>query len=162
MTAPRFSTAHAANAVLRRAFAERVDVTPMKLQRILYFLACEYAKDAVGPLLHEQFETWEYGPALGSLHDKFRPLAGIPITVFWKDAAGNGHRVDETRNPVFRRTLDAVWDGCRDVPAVTLSRITHLPGSAWYQAFTAQETRVSTDAMAVDTTYAELLGLTRV
>lgn len=162
MTVPCFSPAHAANAVLRRAFAEHTDVTPMKLQRILYFVACEYAKDAGGPLLNEQFETWEYGPALHSLHDKYRPFAGLPITVFWRDADGGGQRVDETHNPMFRRALDTVWENCRDVPAVILSRITHLPGSAWYQAFTAQEKRISWDAMADDTTYAELLGLTRI
>ena len=161
MTAPCLSPSHVANSVLRRAFAEHADVTPMKLQRILYFLACEYAKDAGGPLFNEQFQTWEYGPVLRSLHDKFRPLAGKPIAVFWKDAAGFSQRINESQNRVFRHALDAVWNSCRDVPVVTLSRITHLPGSAWYQAYVTQERQLSTDAMAADTTYAELLGLTR-
>ena len=53
-----------ANNVLYRASRSepRVTVTLMKLQKVLYFVASEYAKRTGRPLFSEHFQTWEYGP----------------------------------------------------------------------------------------------------
>ena len=39
-----YSSTDVANNVLSRAFAEKISVSPMKLQKILYFVASEYQK----------------------------------------------------------------------------------------------------------------------
>ena len=48
------------NNILSRGFAEKRDISPMKLQKLMYFVACEYQKDAHTVLFSEPFEVWRY------------------------------------------------------------------------------------------------------
>lgn len=48
------------NNILRRSLSEGIPVSPMKLQRLLYFVACAYQKRTGSPLLNERFEVWRY------------------------------------------------------------------------------------------------------
>lgn len=63
-----------ANNVLSRAFAKKAYISPMKLQKILYFVAAEYQKKAGQSLFSERFETWQYGPVLRSVYSEFHPF----------------------------------------------------------------------------------------
>lgn len=62
-----YSPTMIANNILSRSFSDKVDITPMKLQRILYFTAAEYQKATHKPLLEEPFSTWTYGPVAYSI-----------------------------------------------------------------------------------------------
>lgn len=52
-----YSATTVANNILQRSFAERRYMSPMKLQKILYFVAFEYQKRRGRPLFSEQFLT---------------------------------------------------------------------------------------------------------
>lgn len=56
----RMSATTVCNNILQRSLSENIPVTPMKLQRLLYFVACAYQKRTGSPLLAEQFEVWKY------------------------------------------------------------------------------------------------------
>lgn len=148
-----------ANNILQRAFRDRVPVTPMKLQRILWFTAAEYAKTSGDPLLAEQFEPWPYGPVVRSVNAKFAPFAGTCINKYSKDAAGLAHTVNEKEAPTLAAVLDTVWDAAKDLSPVTLARITHLPGSAWCETTARRQMRIDHDALVADTSYRVMLGL---
>lgn len=148
-----------ANNILQRAFHDEIAVTPMKLQKILFFAAAEYAKATGEPLLSEQFEPWPYGPVLRSVHTKFKPFGGEAIDRYAKDAKGYASIVDEALHPQLVGVLDTVWDATKKLPPVTLARITHLPGSAWHHATQARQPAIENQSLAEDRTYAVLLGL---
>jgi uncharacterized phage-associated protein len=150
---------HAANSILNRAFKENVDLSLMKLQRLLFFVAAEYIKETKQPLLHEAFRPWAYGPVAITVHDKFQSHRGRPIRVFAKDAAGIASMVSESANPAFAAALDRVWAHGKHLSAVELSRTTHIDGSAWYQAYTAGEPSLSDESMLWDTTYQQTLHI---
>ena len=151
-----------ANNVLSRAFNERVDVTPMKLQKILYFVASEYHKQAGRPLFgyRDRFEAWEYGPVLDRVYTKFKPFSGAPITVYApQDALGNAYRIDETGDRVLHESLNLVWKHTKHQTAIQLANATRLPGSAWYVAYTAGEQFLDNDNICDDETYLAPLGI---
>ena len=53
------------------------DVTPMKLQKILYYVKAWSLVDG-HPLVHADFEKWDYGPVNRQLWKQFNGSAPIP------------------------------------------------------------------------------------
>lgn len=149
-----------ANNVLNRAFAEKCRISPMKLQKILYFTAAEYQKRTGQPLFGERFETWQYGPVLRSVYSEFRPFSRGYITRFAKDAENKSRMINEGTDPELQRVLDNVWAATKGRSAVDLSRITHMENSAWDKSFQREQPFLSADDITDDETYRRELGLT--
>lgn len=154
-----FSPVLVSNNILKRAFAEGVDVSPMKLQKILYFAASEYGKKARKPLLTEAFQVWKYGPVVRSVYDEYKSFGGSPIRAYSKDAEGKARIVNEAMYPELEAVLNNVWQKTRDRSAVELSRITHLPGAAWTNAWNIGHSYLNDDAVAGDQAYVDHLQL---
>lgn len=154
-----FDTAQVCNNILTRAFEDGVSVSPMKLQKVLYFVASEYAKATGFPLLGEPFQQWAYGPVVRSAYSEFKPYGGRPIRTYAKDSQGKAYAVDEDQNPKLRGVLDRVWAATKGRGAVELSRITHENGSAWRKAFNAGNRYIDDDDIRADQSYRSRLNL---
>lgn len=150
------STIHVSNTILNRSFEDNLRITPMKLQRILYFVASEYAKQTGKNLFDEQFQAWKYGPVLVSVYTKFGVFKGENINVYGKDAVGNAYMVDERANPVLTAIVDRVWFACKNIPAVTLSRLAVGEGSAHLRS---DDLRIKHYDVKEDISYRQVLGL---
>lgn len=148
-----------ANNVLARAFAERRYITPMKLQKILYFVASEYQKLTGQVLLEESFAMWAYGPVLYSVFNEFRTYSKDPIKRYARDAQGNAYSIDEASDLNLRRALDVVWKVTRSRGAIELSEITHREDSAWDKAYQSDSPFLDPEDIALDFTYYQPLGL---
>lgn len=59
--------------------AEEFDVTPLKLQKLLYY--CQgYALALTGkPLFAEPIEAWKYGPVVGCIYQEYKRYGGCCI-----------------------------------------------------------------------------------
>lgn len=154
-----YSPTMIANNILSRAFAEKAYMSPMKLQKILYFVASEYQKATKRPLLEEPFSTWAYGPVVYSVYDEFRSFSKDNIKRYARDARGDVFVIDETQDIELKVALDRVWDKTKDIGAVKLSEITHLQNSAWDKAFQDDEPVLDPADIATDNTYRVPLGL---
>lgn len=148
-----------ANNVLRLARRDGVEVTPMKLQKILYFLACLYQRRTGSRLLAESFQAWRYGPVVRSVYDEFKSFGGSPITRYATDADGVAWGIDEQAHPEFADALDEVWNHTKGRGAVDLSRITHAEGSAWWKAWKSYSPLIDDADMASDVTFLGPLGM---
>ncbi len=122
------------NTVLKRAFAEDIDVTPMKLQKLVYIVYKEYLKRTGNSLFSERFEVWKYGPVLRSIYDAFKHRKANAIREYAMEADGAVYVVNEDASSVFRQTLDYVWDVYKAYDGIVLSQMTHRNGTAWYKA----------------------------
>lgn len=142
-----------ANSILRRAFAERINVTPMKLQKLMFFTACLYQRHTRRRLLTESFQPWKSGPACGAVYGEFASFDGNPIAEYAKDAIGDAYAADERSSPELKQAIDTVWDHMKHLPAVTLARITVLPESAWSKAVERKNCFISNADMAEDHTF---------
>lgn len=153
-----FSPTVLCNNILKRSFSENIPVTPMKLQKLLYFVSCEYLKCTNTPLLSESFEVWQYGPVLPSVYNEFKSFRSSPITTFAKDANGGSFAYQEDTAPNLKNALDAVWSCFKERTGVQLSRITHEDGSGWSNAFQNRENTISEERMKADTTYEKYMS----
>ncbi|MFC3295544.1 DUF4065 domain-containing protein [Clavibacter michiganensis subsp. insidiosus] len=68
----------------------------MKLQKLLYFAASEYAKrTGSDSLLSEPFMMWKYGPVVRSVYDEFRSYGAGRIRTYAKDARGKALSIND-------------------------------------------------------------------
>ncbi|WP_125898919.1 Panacea domain-containing protein [Actinomyces gaoshouyii] len=154
-----YSPTVVANNVLMRSFRERRYITPMKLQKILYFVASEYAKRTGHVLLDERFQTWRFGPVSYAVYDEFRPFAKKGIKKFARDASGQALIIDEDSDPDLRDCLDEVWEAAKKMTAVRLSEITHTRDSAWFKAYQENRDTLDHQDIMADRTYRAALRL---
>ena len=141
------------NNILKRAFKEDIPVSPMKLQKILYFVSCEYVKATDCELLSEDFCVWQYGPVLPSVYNEFRSFRGNKITEYAKDANGDSFIYNELTSPNLKAAIDRVWTFFKQRSGPDLSRITHEDGSGWSHAFERKSQKISKEEMNADDSY---------
>ena len=123
----------AANSLLELSFADDKFISPLKLQKLLYFVHKEYLKRNNGvPLITEQFHAWDYGPVLPTVYHAFKPFGSKSITKFMAEY-GEVHIISE-KNKIFKAALEDVWERYSDLTAQRLVDLTHVKGGAWEAA----------------------------
>lgn len=123
------------NSILKRAFDEHISVSPMKMQKILYFIYRDYLQRTHQKLFGDNFQTWKYGPVVTSVYDEFKSFGASAITRFAKDANGQSLIVREDVVPDIAASITSMWALCKGKTGVDLSKITHEQGSAWWNAW---------------------------
>ena len=68
---PKTNALTVCNTILNKAFDENIEVTPMKLQRMLYLVYRDYLHFTNEALFPERFEVWKFGPVVGKVFDVF-------------------------------------------------------------------------------------------
>lgn len=122
------------NSILDRAKKENKDITPMKLQKLIYCLYKEYYKKTGRALFDERFEAWKYGPVLRSVYDAFKKYGSNAIKDFSVSADGNVYVVNQESSLGFKNAFDRVWTLYSDYDGIVLSSFTHKLDSAWRKA----------------------------
>lgn len=121
-----------ANNFIRKGKEENVDITPLKLQKLVYFLYKQYLQKTGDKLFSELFETWKYGPVIPSIYTEFSSYGDEPIQTFAQDSQGNSYVVEEKGE--FKDALDYVWSSYKEYTGMELSLLTHRQGTAWSKA----------------------------
>lgn len=140
------------NTLLKRAFDERVTITPMKLQKLIYFIYREYLQQTGRPLISEKFECWQYGPVLSGLYTEFRSFGAQPITKFAKNANGGASFLNLDMDYDIKQSFETIWEKYKYRTGIELSEITHRPNSAWYKAFQKNQEYLKDDDIINDYT----------
>lgn len=141
------------NNILKRSFDENVSISPMKLQKLLYFVCCEYAKNTNERLLSEDFCVWKYGPVIPALYAEFKSFGSSPISKYATDANGSVYIANEDTDVNFKKAVNVIWKSMKEFSGIMLSQITHLENSAWSNAYQNNEDRITLEAMKEDRTY---------
>lgn len=126
-----------ANHILWRANKDAVDITPMKLQKLMYFLHGWYMAITGHKLISEGFSRWQYGPVVPSVYRELRDYGGAPIEDYIKQYDENSAQflplfVNTSSLPQFESILEQVWQQYGSLSAIQLSTLTHEFGSPWY------------------------------
>lgn len=148
----RASATVLSNNILMRGKQDDEKITPMKLQKLLYYVCVMYVKEVGHLPISEHFEVWQYGPVLASVYAEFKPFGASPITKYALNAKGKARIVDESCNPVLSSCIEYVWSKFKRTSAVDLSKRTHQKGSGWYAAFQRNDDAIKTEDMKNDTT----------
>ena len=130
------SPVYVANNFIRKGKVEDIEITPLKVQKLVYFLYREYLKETNELLFSEQFEVWSKGPVIPSIYVEFRTYGNKPIKKYATDSEGVCTIVAE--KDVFKNCIDKVWAFFKDYTGEQLSELTHREGTAWSKAKATQ------------------------
>lgn len=131
-----YTAASIANAFLSRAFRDKKQISPMKIQKLVY-LAHGYALvECDEPILNEVFEAWKFGPVLNSLYHECKRYGRNHINQYLKDIDPETGAIAPAPIPDDQRVneiIDFVWKNYGDESAISLSDWTHERGGPWDQ-----------------------------
>jgi uncharacterized phage-associated protein len=69
-----------ANLLLDWGEAEGVPVSPMKLQKLLFFIHADFLVKRCHALIKQEFEAWDHGPVIPSVYAEFKRFKNEPIS----------------------------------------------------------------------------------
>ena len=142
-----FDAKAVANFFLDLAEERGVPLTPMKLQKLVYYAHGWHLGLTGEPLIQEDVEAWPYGPVVTSLYHEFKHHGNNPIdtratVTEWPTGSRsfNLREVaaalpDDQNTDYARRLLARVWDAYGQWTAVQLSNATHESGTPWDQVW---------------------------
>lgn len=134
-----------ANYFLDLSAEERKPITPLKMQKLVYFTHGWNLAIKHEPLLNERIEAWKFGPVIPSLYQAFKSVGAGAITEKANDISFDPQGNWKIREPtidtnlfssqeqdVFTKSLlKRVWNVYGKFTGEQLSRMTHEPGSPW-------------------------------
>jgi uncharacterized phage-associated protein len=123
------------NNFILKALKEEIALSPMKLQKLIYFTYRDYLKKTNSPLFSELISAWKYGPVVESVYNHFKPFGSSSINKFYKNSAGDVSILSESSEG-FGDIIRPIWGKYREYTGVELSKITHKEGTAWHKAWT--------------------------
>jgi uncharacterized phage-associated protein len=127
-----------ANYFLDLAQEKKTSLTPMKLQKLIFFAHGWNLALHDEPLIVDPVEAWQFGPVVPSVYHEFKHARSGAIsgkaTEFDLE---NFELVEPTLPSEDMRTpqlLRQVWEAYGKLSAVQLSNLTHLPDTPWAKA----------------------------
>lgn len=127
-----YNPIYLSNNFLARSFDQKVPVTAMKMQKMLYFLYRDHLQKTGYALFSERFSAWKYGPVVETVYHTFKQYGSNSIT----DYGGTPAYVLRTEEyPLLDQLIGDIWNKSRPYNGIYLSRLTHDPAGAWYKAW---------------------------
>ena len=127
----KYSAIAIANAFIHQANNGKTNnLTPMKLQKLMFFAQSWYLKSSDKPLFDGNFERWQYGPVLPEIYHEFKKFGAKNITEFGSDMWSERQELSSTD---FQVTdfLEKIIDIYGKYSGTELSWMTHQPETAW-------------------------------
>ena len=126
-----------ANLILDWADEEKIEISPMKLQKILFFCNADFVVANGYPVIQQEFEAWDYGPVVPSIYAEFKSFRDKPIR---KRAEIFDPLTASNRRPVLKMDDDTKaylrdrFDFYKKFSAIALSDLSHSRAGPWRQA----------------------------
>lgn len=141
-----FSLKAVANEFIFLAGEDRT-LSPMKLQKLVYFAHGWFLSITGKPLIKEEIQAWQFGPVIPSLYRELKrygneavnePLRQLDPATFRMETP----RIDKSKGEEALFALNVihkVWDTYGDRSAIQLSNVTHMEGTPWFNTYVPGE-----------------------
>lgn len=127
-----------ANYFLDLATQNNTRITPMKLQKLIFFAHGWHLALTDKPLIAEQVEAWQFGPVVPSIYHEFKHERNGAITSKAQELDFDSFEFVELEIPKedeqARKIMERVWTTYGSLSAERLSDLTHLPNTPWDKA----------------------------
>jgi uncharacterized phage-associated protein len=147
-----------ANTLLDLADAMELHLTPMKLQKLVYYAHGWHLGLRGEALINEQVEAWNFGPVIPSLYHEFKGWGDRPIlgratcdeVVFDEDGTISlveDHKPEiplsgDLSDTYVRGLVNRILEVYGRYSGIQLSNMTHASGTPWDRVRTKYEGRI--------------------
>ena len=129
------------NSVLIESSQKSIDVTPLKLQKLLYLCYGHFAADNVDHddkvIAKVTFEPWRYGPVVRDIYNNFKHYGSNAIDKLCTFAEDKKSYDFSDRFPEGKKAVIFAIGKYGKLSASDLIDVTHRAGGAWEKAFKA-------------------------
>jgi uncharacterized phage-associated protein len=126
-----------ANLLLDWAAIEDIPVSPMKLQKLVFFIHADFLVKYGQALVKQDFEAWNHGPVIHSLYSEFKSFKDRAITARARIFDAIQSATIQAQCPLDGSELKRVrelYDFYKVLSAFELSRRSHDFEGVWRQA----------------------------
>ncbi len=116
-----------------------LDLTPMKIQKLVFFTHGWYLGVYGEPLISDEVQAWRSGPVINSIYQEFKNYGNRNITkkakkLYYKDGKMwlEEPKIDEDDVNAFA-IIKEIWNAYQNLTPAQLSNITHRNGTPWHQ-----------------------------
>lgn len=118
-----------ANYFVRKGIESGQHLTPLKLQKLLYFAHGWYLALTENSLLDSTIEAWKFGPVVPPIYHLLKRYGNDSISTEIEFVPRSGSSVDLEASTI--KFLDWIWEVYAKFSAVQLSIYTHESNSPW-------------------------------
>jgi uncharacterized phage-associated protein len=119
-----------ANFFINKSLETGMELTPMKLVKLVYISHGWYLGLTESPLISEAVEAWKYGPVIPDLYYEFKQYGSDQIKNVQFDIPTMKFPIVTDKDTV--QFLNKIWDVYGSMTGTQLSTLTHLEGTPWY------------------------------
>lgn len=123
-----------ANILLNEADHQKIDITNIALQKLLYFCHGIYLMKTGTSLISGYFEAWQYGPVHPVVDRSFRSAGSDPIRFRAKRrdiSTGVEHEIPEPSDADVHRLIRQILSSYGQMSAGRLVEVSHARGAPW-------------------------------
>jgi uncharacterized phage-associated protein len=124
-----------ANYFLEKGWKQGIPISPLKLQKLVYFAHGWWLGLTGRPLIDAPILAWTYGPVIPELYDEFRRFGSDPIvdraTVVNTNLQLEPASLTPEQRAELTPLLDKIWETYGKYSAIQLSNMTHQAGTPW-------------------------------
>lgn len=122
-----YKAVNIARRMIQLSIENRLWITNLQLQKILYFTWIDYYRDTGTRLFDDQpFEAWKYGPVISKVYLEYKSNMARPIFLTKEP--------DEDMSAVSEHLLRSL-EKYRAVPTGKLVDMAHAEGSPWERCY---------------------------
>lgn len=130
-----YSAVSVANSIIKLANDRGIrDLSPMKLQKLMYFTQFWYVKNFEHFLINDNFVRWKFGPVIPSIYYELKNYGSMHVDSYIRQLSPNNEAVvymianDDDR---AWQLLNKVLDKFGNLDGFELSALTHREKSSW-------------------------------
>lgn len=119
------------------------DLTPLKLQKLLFFCHAALLQRTNTPLVRDEFEAWSYGPVIPNVYHAFKHLGSGIVEEYCREFSPTTRTLSTPMailSPSINEIIRCNFDIYAAVSGGQLSSLSHARGGPWevaLHAFTA-------------------------
>lgn len=130
------------NYLLDAAKSQRLELTHLQLQKIIFFAHCIFLRRHDAPLVLNRFEAWEHGPVVPELYHALKKHGDRSISGFIERfdlETGSSVRVIAAFPRCVEEHLAEVLAFYGRLSTWELLKLAHAPGGAWDRTIRASK-----------------------
>ncbi len=123
-----------ANEILKEGWRRGLDLTQIDVQKICYFLSGHHLLDHGRPMIHSEFEAWDFGPVQRSVYNSFKQFGREPISELataFDPIRRQPKELSTISENSVRDTIEKYLPLYLGIPSFELVEMTHRPGTPW-------------------------------
>ena len=133
---PPFSSIRVANWFIDKSLESGVELTPMKLQKLVYIAHGWHLGLFESPLVDEDIQAWKYGPVIPSIYHEAKKYGSRQISQRLLEVSALGINRPTLTNAndddaLSISLLQIIWDRYGHLDGIALSNLTHKADTPW-------------------------------